>query len=138
MDSIVAFNIVTRVDDFTFTPEQIIAQAMTTFIAQNKSANKYERIKKGFKIGMLFEVEYWIFIGIIAFFLHKQIISLFIENIDITVISIASRYLILMSLFYLWSGITNGIQGFFRSIGYFKITILATFIQESIRTIISY
>ena len=38
--SIAAFNAVTRVDDFAFTPEQSIATAITTYIAQNRGARQ--------------------------------------------------------------------------------------------------
>ena len=45
--SIAAFNAVTRVDDFAFTPEQSIATAITTYIAQNRGARQPERIRRG-------------------------------------------------------------------------------------------
>lgn len=38
--AIAAFNAVTRVDDFAFTPEQSIATAITTYIAQNRGAGR--------------------------------------------------------------------------------------------------
>ncbi len=134
VDVIAAFNIVTRVDDFAFTPEQSIAQAITTYIAQNRGAKKEKRIKKGFLIGMALETAYWILIGCIAWTLKRPIISLFVSGEAAEgVIKIGAQYLSLMAIFYLWPAMTNGIQGFFRGMGKLKITLLGTFIQVFIR-----
>ena len=46
VEAIAAFNAVTRVDDFAFTPEQSIATAITTYIAQNRGAQQNERIRR--------------------------------------------------------------------------------------------
>ena len=43
VDTIAAYNAVTRVDDFAFTPEQSISHGIT-FVAQNRGAQKKERI----------------------------------------------------------------------------------------------
>lgn len=138
VDVIAAFNAVTRVDDFAFTPEQSIAQAITTYIAQNCGAKKEKRIKQGFLIGMGLEVAYWILVGCITMICKVPIMSLFVtgENAK-SVIEIGAQYLALMAIFYLWPAMTNGVQGFFRGIGRLKITLLGTFIQTSIRVIVT-
>lgn len=139
IDVIAAFNAVTRVDDFAFTPEQSIAQGITTYIAQNRGANKEKRIKQGFLVGMGLEVGYWIFLGCITMLFKKPIMSLFVtgENAK-NVIEIGVQYLSLMAIFYLWPAMTNGIQGFFRGIGKLRITLFGTFIQTSIRVIMTF
>lgn len=131
---IAAFNAVTRVDDFAFTPEQSIAAAITTFIAQNRGAKKEERISYGFKVGIGLEICYWILVGSITMIFKENIMQLFIPN-DILVNQIGIEYLSLMAIFYLWSALTNGVQGFFRGMGQLKMTLLGTFIQTSIRVI---
>ena len=62
VSTIAAFNAVNRVDDFAFTPEQSISSGMMTFIAQNRGAGKKERVKKGFRYGLLVEAGYWVII----------------------------------------------------------------------------
>lgn len=139
VDVIAAFNAVTRVDDFAFTPEQSIAQAITTYIAQNRGAKKEERIKHGFAVGIGLEFCYWILVGCVTILFRKQIMSLFVtgENAQ-TVIQIGTEYLALMATFYLWPAMTNGLQGFFRGMGKLKITLLGTFVQTSIRVIVTF
>lgn len=138
-DVIAAFQAVTRIDAFALTPEQSIAQAITTYTAQNRGAKKPERIRRGFLTGMAMEAAYWIFIGMVVFSLRRPIMSLFVtgEGSE-AIIAIGARYLLLMSVFYLWPGMTNGVQGFFRGVGKLKITLLGTFIQTSVRVITTY
>ena len=54
------------------------------------------------------------------------------------VIHLGSRYLMNMSVFYLWPALTNGFQGFYRGMGKMYTTILGTVIQISIRTLCTY
>lgn len=49
VEFIAAFTAINRVDDFAMTPQQNIAHASTTFMAQNRGAGKIERMKKGFQ-----------------------------------------------------------------------------------------
>lgn len=139
VDVIAAYNAVTRIDAFALTPEQSVAQAITTYIAQNRGAKKPERIRRGFLLGMGMEVAYWIFIGCLVAVLRRPIMSLFVtgESAE-NIIAIGAKYLLLMSFFYLWPGMTNGVQGFFRGIGKLKITLLGTFIQTSVRVVTTY
>ena len=60
VDVIAAYNAVTRIDDFACLPEQSISHGITTFVAQNRGAQKPERMKKGFGRGLLLEFGYWI------------------------------------------------------------------------------
>jgi len=139
VDVIAAFNAVTRIDAFALTPEQSIAQAITTYIAQNRGAKKPERIRRGFLTGISLEVLYWIFIGTVVAVLCRPIMALFVTGEDApAIISIGAEYLLLMSVFYLWPGMTNGVQGFFRGFGKLKITLLGTFIQTSLRVVATY
>ena len=125
---------VTGKPDFAFTPEQSIAAAITTFIAQNRGAKKEERINYGFKVGIGLEICYWMLVGSITMMFKKNIMQLFVPD-DPMVIQIGVEYLSLMAFFYLWPALTNGVQGFFRGMGQLKMTLFGTFIQTSIRVI---
>ena len=71
--------------------------------------------------------------------LRRPMVALFVtgEGSD-TVISLGSRYLSWMALFYLFPAMTNGVQGFFRGMGKMYTTMLCTFLQASIRTVCTY
>lgn len=132
--TIAAYNAVTRVDDFACIPEQSISSAISTYIAQNRGAKKPERIRKGFRQGMLLEFCYWIFIGVTVMLLRSPIVSLFVtgEGAD-EVIRLGREYLGYMALFYLFPAMTNGVQGFYRGMGKMYTTMLGTLLQASTR-----
>ena len=71
--AIAAFNAVTRVDDFAFTPEQSIATAITTYIAQNRGAGQTARIRRGFAVGLRLELGYWLLMGSLTLLLRRGI-----------------------------------------------------------------
>lgn len=138
VDSIATFNAVNRVDDFAFTPQQSIAQGITTFIAQNRGAGNKKRIKKGFLIGMGMELTYWLLLVGIVYFTSGHLMTLFIKGGDTTVVSLGTDYLKAMAIFYLFPAITNGVQGYFRGMGKMKVTLRATTVQMITRVIFAY
>jgi Na+-driven multidrug efflux pump len=138
VDAIAAFNAVSRVDDFAFTPEQSISNGMMTFIAQNRGAKNKQRVKAGFKIGLCLEFCYWVLICIIILSLKEPIMKLFVSSEDTGMVGIGVSYLGLMAFFYLLPAFTNGVQGFFRGMGNMKITLVATTIQISFRVLFVY
>lgn len=138
VDVIAAYNAVTRVDDFAFTPEQSISHSITTYVAQNRGAKKQERIRAGFREGMLLEAAYWVCICAAVLLLHRPIMWLFVGSDAQEIIEIGGQYLTTMAFFYLFPAFTNGVQGFFRGMGRMKVTLLATFIQTSLRVIFTY
>lgn len=138
VDVIAAYNAVTRIDDFAFTPEQSIASGITTFVAQNDGAGRKERIVKGFRAGLLIEILYWIFICLFSYLLRFRIMALFIAQKDSAMIAIGAKYLALMSVLYILPAMTNGLQGFMRGIRKMKITLICTAIQASMRVVFVY
>ena len=130
-----AFNAVNRVDDFACIPEQSISHSMTTFVAQNDGAGHKERLREGFRKGIMLEAAYWVLICAVTLLFRTPIMKLFIKD-DAETISIGVSYLTLMAFFYLLPGLTNGIQGFFRGMKKMDITLMGTIIQISVRVIV--
>ena len=134
VDSIAAFNAVTRVDDAACIPEQGIASSIATFIAQNRGTEKNERIREGFRNGIILEVGYFVFIAAFTYILKRDIVSLFVSGEDFLVISYGEEYLSVMAFFYIFPALTNGFQGFYRGMGKMYTTLIGTLIQTVIRT----
>ena len=128
-----AFAVVNRIDDFAYTPEQNIAHAMTALMAQNKGAGKIDRMKEGFRCGIILETIYGILIFIICFALARPLMMMFVK--DEEVIGHGVTYMHLISVMYLLPALTNGIQGFFRGIGDLKITLISSFINMALRVL---
>jgi len=139
VSSIAAFNAVTRADDFACIPAQSISSAISTYIAQNRGADRIDRIRPGFRCGMQLEFCYWLLIGGTVALLKTPLIGLFVTGEgSAEVIRLGREYLRLMALFYILPAMTNGMQGFFRGMGKMYTTMAATFLQASVRTLCTY
>ncbi len=136
---VAAYNAVTRVDDFAFTPEQSISHAITTFSAQNRGAGNMKRVREGFRRGLFLEAVYFVFIASVVLLFNKPIMSLFVSGEDsLTVVAEGHEYLSTMAFLYIFPAFTNGIQGFFRGMGDMKVTLVSTFIQTLFRVIFTF
>jgi len=138
VDAIATFNAVNRVDDFAFTPQQSISNAMTTFLAQNRGAKKHERIKQGLWAGLKIETLYWCIIVGLVYFGANKLMNLFVPNEGSKVIELGVIYLHLMAFFYILPAWTNGIQGYFRGMGQLKVKLISTFSQMVGRVTFAY
>ena len=128
-----AFAVVNRIDDFAYTPEQNIAHAMTALMAQNKGAGRRDRMREGFRCGLVLEVIYGIFIFLVCYLLARPLMLLFVK--DEEVIGHGVIYLHLISLMYVLPALTNGLQGFFRGIGDMKVTLISSFVNMGVRVL---
>lgn len=128
-----AFAVVNRIDDFAITPEQNIAHAMTALMAQNKGAGKNDRMREGFRCGMILEIVYGVVVMLICLVFARPLMALFVK--DKEVIGHGVVYLHLIAVMYILPAITNAIQGFFRGIGDLKVTLMSSFTNMTVRVI---
>lgn len=130
-----AFAVVNRIDDFAITPEQNIAHAMTALMAQNKGAGKNDRMREGFRCGMILELVYGAAVMLICLGFARPLMSLFVK--DEEVIGHGVVYLHLIAVMYILPAVTNALQGFFRGIGDLKVTLMSSFTNMTVRVIVA-
>ena len=130
---IAAFTAINRVDDFAMTPQQNIAHASTTFMAQNRGEGNIRRMKKGFLCSVLLELAYTAVVFAVVFAFARPIMQLFVDDGSEEVISLGVSYLKLIAFMYVMPAATNTIQGFFRGIGDLKVTLISTVLNMSAR-----
>ena len=136
--SIAAYNAVTKADDFACIPAQGIGSAISTYTAQNRGAGKKDRIKEGFRSGLILAMIYGALIFSVTFFLRIPIMSLFVTEGNDAVITAGASYLAMMAFFYFLPAATNSYQGFFRGMGRMRMVAFNTFLQASLRTVCTY
>ena len=129
VSAIAAFNAVNRIDDYALIPERDIANGETVLVAQNHGANRPDRMRRGFFTAMAFEVTYGLIVSAAVFTLAAPLMRLFVDPGEAEVIRLGTRYLRLMGLFYILPGITNGLQGYMRTLGKMKLTMVVTYGQ---------
>ena len=138
INSIAAYNAVTKVDGFALLPGDSLASSLSTFTAQNNGAGKKDRIVSGMKYTVVMGL---IYCGLLTLFMSlraESVVSLFVSASNTEVISIGSSYLRLMSILYILTVFCNSFQGFFRGLGRMRVTLFATVIQIPIRVFLSY
>lgn len=128
-----AFSAINRIDDFAYIPEQNIAHAMTSVMAQNRGSGKMDRVTKTFRIGMGMELVYGGLAGVILLGFSRPILMLFTE--DEETIGMGMAYLHLIAFMYVLPAFTNGIQGYFRGVGDMKITLWSSMINFFVRVV---
>ena len=133
VEFIAAFTAINRVDDFAMTPQQNIAHASTTFMAQNKGAGKMARMKSGFLCSIFLEAAYTAVVSVIVFFGAGRIMELFVGEESEAVITLGISYLRLIAVMYVMPAATNIIQGFFRGLGNLKVTLVSTILNMATR-----
>lgn len=135
---IAAFNAVTRIDDFVMIVQQNIGHGVTGFLAQNKGAENFGRIRKGFLVGIKMELIYSLIMMVVIFVFAKELMVLFMGNNAPEVVEAGMQYLKVMAFLYLFPGLTNVIQGYFRGLGKMKLTLNATLVQIVFRVAAAY
>lgn len=128
-----AFSAINRVDDFAYIPEQNIAHAMTSVMAQNRGAGKMDRVNRAFRTGIGIELIYGVFAGLVLLGFSRPIMMLFTEDEETIVAGMA--YFHLIAWMYLLPALTNGIQGYFRGVGDMKITLWSSMINFLVRVV---
>lgn len=132
---IAAFAAINRVDDFAMTPQQNIAHATTTFLAQNRGAGRLDRMKRGFGCGILIEAVYSLIVSLVTFFGAGIIMEFFAKDNDAEMVELGISYLRLIAVMYIIPGMTNIVQGFFRGIGDLKVTLISTVTNMAARVV---
>ena len=131
-----AFNAVNRADDFAIVPEQNIAHAMSSVMAQNAGAHHSDRIRTTFACGIGLELAFSAVITAILYTEAEPIMRLF--TTDAEVIREGTDYLRLIAFMYPLPALTNGIQGYFRGTGDLRITLISSIINMVFRCVTCY
>ena len=139
VSAIAAYNAVMRMDDFACIPEQGLGAAISTWIAQNRGAERHDRVLSGFRTGIMMEIGYGAMIALLAYFLRGPLVSVFVQPEDAaSVVPLGAEYLGLMAWLYVLPALTNGFQGYFRGMARFRVTVLCTLIQVTLRCVFTW
>lgn len=138
INSIAAYNSVTRVDSLVLATTDSFSSSIGTYCAQNKGGGKFNRIIIAYKESSIIVTAYCVIAALVVFLGTERIMSLFVSSSEKEVILIGVKYLMPMSIFYILAGFCSIYQGLFRGIGNLRITLIATVTQIFIRVSTSY
>ena len=111
-----------KIEGFGFLPITCFALALTTFIGQNLGAQKYDRVKKGARFGIICSVILAELVGLCIYLLAPVLISAF--NNDPQVIAYGAAQAHTVTLFYFLLSFSHCIAGILRGAGKATIPML--------------
>ncbi len=104
-----------KVDGFVFLPVTSFSMALSTFISQNKGANKMDRVRSGTRFGLFVSLVIVEITGVLVYVFAPELIGLF--NRDATVISFGVGRARVSALFYFLLGFSHIVSAILRGIG---------------------
>ncbi len=129
-DSIIAAHTTARkLQSFFTMPITTLSMALSTFISQNKGANKIDRIREGIKIGHIISVVWMILATIIIFFFDRFLISLVSGSTNEVILYNGSRYLIWNVLFFAPLGILVNLRNALQGLGKKIVPLISSVIE---------
>lgn len=114
-DVLAAFSVASRIDALAAMPALNLASALSAFVGQNLGAQKVDRIKKGLRATLFMAWGISLFVMLSVIFFGDHIMALFIS--DPNVIAHGTRYLVIVSSFYMLFSTMFVMHGVLRGAG---------------------
>lgn len=129
-----------KLNTFAITSFSTLANGISSFTAQNIGAAKFDRIKKGFRSGLIMAASVaLVFVCAFTFF-SSDMISIFLNKKDLNqdVIKVGTDFLRIVSPFYLVIILKLIADGVLRGAGAMKAFMVATFSDLILRVVLSF
>lgn len=133
-----AFTAAVKIDAFAYMPVQDFGNAFSTFIAQNFGAKQDERIQKGFKGAVLASLAFCLFVSAVVFIFAENLMMIFIEKEETSIIAEGVRYLRIEGAFYFGIGFLFLLYGLYRALGKPVMSLILTVISLGTRVALAY
>ena len=133
-----AFAAGVKIDSFAYMPVQDFGNAFSTYVAQNKGARSYERIRTGVKGAIKIIIGFCVVTSILILIFSREIMVLFVDKSEEAVIALGVEYISVVGIFYVLIGFLFMFYGLYRGLGYLKISIILTIASLGTRVILAY
>ena len=123
---VTAYVAATKIDSLAVQTFYALGTAMATYAGQNSGAGRYDRVKKGVGVGMLYVLASAAFGLVFCLGLYRPLMSLFLDEAGTAeVFSYGKKYLIFQSGFYVCLGTIFVFRNVLQGIGKSAVTMLA-------------
>lgn len=138
VSAMAAFAAAVKIDSFAYMPVQDFGNAFSTFIAQNKGAEKQQRIRNGICSAIKIITISCIMISILVVVFAKPLMSIFIKGNEREIIEIGVQYLRIEASFYCLIGYLFMFYGLYRGVGKGSMSIVLTIASLGTRVVLAY
>lgn len=121
---IAGYSAAMRIDQLALLPAMNFSAALSGFVGQNMGANKISRIKAGLRATFIMSAAVCLLITIVVVFWGDNIMAMFTTNPE--VIKVGHKYLIIVSLFYVFFSTMFTYNGMLRGAGATLIPMFIT------------
>lgn len=135
---IAGYSAAIKLNNLVITSTTTLANAVSSFSSQNIGAAKFDRVKKGWKTGVLF-VECLLIPVILLFTLGSHLVlQLFLDDVSGLAMETGRAFLLIVSPFYLVVAVKNMCDAVLRGAGDMKPFMADTFIDLMLRVGLSW
>lgn len=133
-----AFAAGVKIDSFAYMPVQDFGNAFSTFIAQNKGADKLDRIRRGIVSAVKIITIFCLLISAIVVIFARPLLGIFIKAEEVEIINIGVQYLYIEASFYCLIGYLFMFYGLYRGFGNVGMSIVLTIASLGTRVVLAY
>lgn len=127
-----------KVNNFAVTCFNTLGNAMSNYTAQNLGAGKTDRVKKGYKSGIIICVGFALAFTALFVGFRKQLISLFMNSAATGALQVGTTFLLIISPFFVIVAIKLTTDGVLRGAGAMKQFMTATFTDLLLRVSLAF
>ena len=132
-DAVAAFTAAMRVDQVAVAPLASIGVAMSTYVAQNRGAQQWARIRVGvFRITML-AMAYAAVTGLAIAAFGTDLVLLFVSPDEVAVIAMAHQYLVINGVLYWILSVLFVVRNSIQGLGAAVVPTIAGFMELAAR-----
>lgn len=133
-----AFAAGAKIDSIAYMPVQDFGNAFSTYVAQNKGAEKLDRVREGVKCSIKTIIIFCCITSTLIFIFAENLMTLFVNKTEVEVIALGVEYISVVAVFYVLVAILFMFYGLYRGMGYLNMSIALTVISLGSRVILAY
>ena len=137
-DVIAGYSAAIKLNTFTITSFATLGNAMSSYTAQNTGAGKPDRIRGGFKTGLLMSFVTALPFFIAYFIFPTMMMNIFVNSHETSIIQVGTDFLRIASPFYFVAAIKLMADGLLRGAGLMSAFMTSTFTDLVLRVVLAY
>lgn len=135
---IAGYSAAIKLNTFTVTSFTTLGNGISSFTAQNVGAGKMERIKQGYKAGIIMVLSIALPFFIVYFGFTKGILGMFMNSESVQALDAGAQFLKIVSPFYFLLPVKMLSDGVLRGAGLMKYFMISTFSDLILRVALAF
>ena len=135
---IAGYSAAVKLNTFALTSFTALSNSLSSFTAQNIGAGKPERVKRGFRSGLIMALLVALPFTAVYCFLSSGVLTLFMDTASVQAMQAGTDFLRIVTPFYLFIAVKLMADGILRGAGAMKCFMVATCTDRVLRVVLAY